>query len=130
MAFKGRKRSRLIRCMEGPFRILARARDLYFQNTSSGVHLFSGGGAMSCPSPQIKSLSRNISLTSTISSRSSSSGGHSIRSIPMIRRAKAAPVPRSRSVPIGRIDEDKCCHFGVDNEPEVVYPKSKQKLRG
>lgn len=122
MGFKGRKQSKLIRCMTGPIRILARARDLYFQNMSSnGVHVLSGG-AMSCPAPQLGSLSRNTS----VSSSNSSCSGYSRRSNTMIRRAPVAPVPRSHSFPIGRIDEDECCHFGVDDEPEVVYPKSKR----
>lgn len=125
MGIKGRKESKLIRIIKGPIRILARARDLYFQNLSSGgVHVFSSSG-MSCPTPQLASLSRNTSVSSSNSRSSTSSHQYSRRSSPISRRALAAPVPRSHSVPIGRIDEDKCCDFDVNDEPVVAYPKSR-----
>ncbi|KZV48428.1 hypothetical protein F511_17510 [Dorcoceras hygrometricum] len=88
---------------------------------SGGVHVLSGSG-MSCPTPQLGSLSRNTSMSS---SNSSTSDGYSRRSSPKIRRAPAAPIPRSQSVPIGRIDEDKCCDFRLDDQPLVAYPKSR-----
>ena len=36
-------------------------------------------------------------------------------------------VPRSQSVGIGRIDEDKCCEFSEDVKVNIdqVYPRSK-----
>ncbi|KZV33015.1 hypothetical protein F511_23188 [Dorcoceras hygrometricum] len=122
MSLKDQKRSILVRCMKGSIKLMTKARDLCFHNMStSGVHVLYGGG-MSCPTPQLVSLPRSMSLSSSSSSYSTSSGEYSKRPSPMGRQqgSLAAPhVPRSQSATIGRIDENKCCEF------EVAYPRSR-----
>ncbi|CAL8164645.1 unnamed protein product [Prunus armeniaca] len=146
---KARKESRLARFLKSPIRILIKARDFYIKSMTECSGTFDYATAMGCPTQIPSSLPKSYSTNSTKSSASNNedyrellraASTRSVRSkieFDLARKAQqprqppmaAEPntVPRSRSVGIGRIDEDKACEF---DEEEVkvkrdVYPRSR-----
>ncbi|KAK4752753.1 hypothetical protein SAY87_021551 [Trapa incisa] len=128
----GRFRSRFIRIISTPIRVLCKARDLYVRSLSDYADRI-GLGTVGCPVGHYTSLPRSFSA---VPSRSSS-GGDDLREL--IRAASARTygdridveaviggnsgavkrpslgsrvLPKSSSVGMGRIDEDGPCDFG------------------
>lgn len=129
------KESKFVRYMKGPIKILARARDLYVSSLTGCAGHVTHGNAMGCPTPQFASLPRSFSANSSYSDYNSREEDlreliriASTRSLtgkaeaellrskrsPPIGAGGVAAVPRSRTVAIGRIDEDKTYEFGGD----------------
>ncbi|GER28865.1 hypothetical protein STAS_04693 [Striga asiatica] len=100
----GGKESKLVRYIKGPIRILARARDFYVNSlTGCADHVAYAGATL-----QPAALPRSFSTSSAHDT------AELIR-IASVRTKSEAELlrmkKRSRSVAIGRIDEDKPCEF-------------------
>ncbi|XP_027348484.1 uncharacterized protein LOC113860054 [Abrus precatorius] len=124
-----RKESYLSRYMKAPFRFLMKARDMYVRGMiECSTHFSYVNVSMGCPSGQVCTLPRSFSVNSETNDddfnelvRAASLKSFGDRRQPVIK------VPRSRSVAIGRIDEDKPCDFGDDMiklKPHI-YPRSR-----
>ncbi|KAF8674309.1 hypothetical protein HU200_048137 [Digitaria exilis] len=108
------------RCVRAPFRVLVRARDMYVSRLAACAGGGGGRGPVAMPRAQSHGFYR-----------SSTGGGIDDDVRELIRAAsraappKAAVAPRSQSVAIGRIDEDR--EFGLEDEERVqaLGPRSK-----
>ncbi|CAK9184134.1 unnamed protein product [Ilex paraguariensis] len=127
------------RFLKGPIRVLIRAKDFYIQSLWGCAGHVSYGTVVG-PMPYVNTtLPRSFSVHSTASNdedfrelmriASTRNLGNKIemelrqRQSPM---AGANVVPRSQSVAVGRIDEDKPCEFGEEiNVKTNVYPRSR-----
>ncbi|CAI9758472.1 unnamed protein product [Fraxinus pennsylvanica] len=134
------KESKISRFIKAPIRVLSKARDLYVKSMLSCAGEFTHASAMGCPAPQITSLPRSFSVNSSVSSSDEDFRelvrASSTRSLPgkiqaEILRSKQSSgalkvVPRSHSIAIGRIDEEKPCEFVEDLaiNPKL-YPRSR-----
>ncbi|KAG5102608.1 hypothetical protein JHK84_047577 [Glycine max] len=136
-----RKESKLSRYMKAPLRFLKKARDMYVHGMiECSGQLSYVEASMGCPTGQLCTLPRSFSVGSATRSAASDEDFEELVRAASLRSyggrvvfgdAAAAAVemkmPRSRSVGIGRIDEDKVCEFG-DNGIKVrpnAYPRSK-----
>ncbi|KAM5576843.1 hypothetical protein ABKV19_007601 [Rosa sericea] len=148
-ANKSSKGSRFSRFMKAPIRVLIKARDFYIKSmTECSTRFDYGGMAMGCPTAQVPSaLPRSFSTSSVKSSSSSNNDDYrelmraaSARSTFAYNKnmedlgrkqqinsteANNAMMNRSRSVGIGRIDEDKACEFGEEDVNKNMYPRSR-----
>ncbi|XP_062011017.1 uncharacterized protein LOC133727453 [Rosa rugosa] len=148
-AIKSSKGSRFSRFMKAPIRVLIKARDFYIKSmTECSTRFDYGGMAMGCPTAQVPSaLPRSFSTSSVKSSSSSNNDDYrelmraaSARSTFAYNKnmedlgrkqqinstgANSAMMNRSRSVGIGRIDEDKACEFGEEDVNKNMYPRSR-----
>lgn len=135
---KNSKESRLSRCMKAPMRFLSKARDFYIHGmTECSRHFAYVDAAMGCPVGRPSTLPRSFSNGSTRSSsgddyrdliRAASvrSYGNRFESDLLGKPPAPTRVSRSRSVGIGRIDEDKPCDFGDDVEVKpIIYRRSR-----
>lgn len=145
---QGRKESKVSRYLKAPIRILIKARDFYIKSMTEYSDRIGYGTVMGCPTGQvINTLPRSFSVSSTKSSSSnrdddlrelvraasarSSLGNNMVQSSELLQRRQQANnnnnnVPRSRSVGIGRIDEDKPCDFEDDTNVKAnVFPRSR-----
>lgn len=142
-----RKESKLSKYLKAPLRFLTKARDMYVQGMiKCSAQLSYVDASMGCPTGQLCTLPRSFSVNSA--SRSSASDqdfkelirAASLRSygncVHFGDAAAMKNMPRSRSVGIGRIDENKPCEFGDhydDDKIKVrpnVYPRSKSYATG
>ncbi|KAF3640077.1 hypothetical protein T459_06626 [Capsicum annuum] len=142
MSTTRKKESRIKKCIKAPMRILIKARDCYVRNLTNCSGRIGYGGASgmgSCGAfTQVSSLPRSFSGNSSVSSGDEDfrelmriSSVRTRVELEMLRRKSLAKngtnvVPRTRSVAIGRIDEEGPCDF--DEEGEVctdVYPRSR-----
>lgn len=141
---KKAKESRLRRCMKAPFKFLAGFRDLYIHSMTECAGQVNYGTVMGCPTAQVSSLPKSFSVSS-----SKSSGDQDLSELIRVastrsltnkieldllrqQQSRKSPVtsanvvPRSMSVGIGRIDEDKPCEFGEDVKVNAdVIPRSR-----
>ena len=151
-ATKNSKGNRFMRFMKAPIRVLIKARDFYMKSmTECSTRFDYGGMAMGCPTAQVPSaLPRSFSTSSVKSSSSSNNDDYrelvraaSARSTSAYSRkmedlgrkqqqinstgANNEMMNRSRSVGIGRIDEDKACEFGEEDVKvnKNLFPRSK-----
>ncbi|KAK4367856.1 hypothetical protein RND71_011648 [Anisodus tanguticus] len=123
MSTKGSKESRIKKCIKAPIRVLIKARDYYVHSLMECSGRIGYGSAMGVP--QISALPRSFSVNSSVSS----SRDEDLRELMRIASRKSLlnrqksldkngvnvnVMPRSRSVAIGRIDEDKPYDFGED----------------
>ncbi|CAN6286951.1 unnamed protein product [Urochloa humidicola] len=113
------------RCARAPLRALVRARDLYVSRMAACA---GGGGGrglvglVAMPRCQSHGFYR---------SAAGAGGDDDVREL--IRAAsragppRAGAAPRSQSVAIGRIDEDRPCEFGMEDEEraQALGPRSK-----
>lgn len=137
MNTKGRKESRMKRCMKAPIRVLIKARDCYVHSLMDCSGRVGYGSAMGLfpVVPQISSLPRNFSTNSSVSS-----GDEDFRELKRIAsksrldQTRQSPVKnevnvmsRNSSVAIGRIDEDEPCDFGREDVKvnTDVFPRSR-----
>lgn len=142
--------SKFTRCIKAPIRILTRARDFYIKSMSdcaANVSTYGSVSVIGCPTPQVpSSLPKSFSVGSSATSSndddfselmrvaSTRSLGKKIeleafrqqQSRKQLPMGGIAVVPRSHTVAIGRIDEDKACEFGEDIKLKTdVYPRSR-----
>jgi hypothetical protein len=122
-----------------PRRALGRARDLYVRSLTSCAGQFPGDAAYGYPSfpgtPMSCSRSddnfRSYSASPSSSARSSFAGDSDLRELMRAaserRAAPATPpvVPRSQSVAMGKIDEDRPCDFGDLAGAGVAFGRSR-----
>lgn len=110
------------RCVRLPFRALVRARDLYVSRMAACAGAGGRGpvGLVAVPRSQSHGFYHR-----------SAAAGESDEVAELIRAASRAPRPaaagvgpRSRSVAIGRIDEDRPCEFGAD-DAAALGPRSR-----
>ncbi|KAK1301072.1 hypothetical protein QJS10_CPB13g00097 [Acorus calamus] len=131
--------NRFVRYMKAPLRALVRARDFYVKSMTGCAGRAQYGAVVGCPGMAMSTLPRSFS-TNSYGGRSNDDEDYSelvrvasIKKVADSLRAKSGGgvrgVPRSRSVAIGRIDEDKT----YDGE-EVVgaaaarkYPRSRSQ---
>lgn len=142
---KANKERKLGWYMKAPIRILIKIRDFYLQGITQCSGTFDYGVAMGCPTPNISTLPKSFSTNSTKSSNNDdynellrvastrSVGSNNIQQDPL-RKQQVTKSPmtgpdnmsRSRSVNIGRIDEDEPCEFEEDVKVNTdVYPRSR-----
>ncbi|XP_021274749.1 uncharacterized protein LOC110409647 [Herrania umbratica] len=145
MSKKASKESKLSRYLKAPLRILIKARDFYIKSMTEYSDRINYGTVMGCPTGQVNTLPRSYSVSSAKSSNgdndlrelikaaSTRSLGNKVQ-LDLLRRqeARQSPVtgannvPRSRSVGIGRIDEDKPCDFEEDIKVKTdAFPRSR-----
>ncbi|KAK7263266.1 hypothetical protein RJT34_30853 [Clitoria ternatea] len=130
------KESKLSRYMKAPLRFLMKARDMYVKGMIKCSGQFAHvDAAMGCPTGQLCTVPRSFSVNSARSSTIDDDFKDLIRAASL--RSYGFPVefgekmkkkmPRSRSVGIGRIDEDKACDSGDDVMKAIpdVYPRSR-----
>ncbi|KAG6538970.1 hypothetical protein ZIOFF_004122 [Zingiber officinale] len=125
--------SLISRCLKAPARVLHRVCDLYVSGITSCGTKMSYGGAVGLGQQAASMLPRSFSVQS---GRSSVSGDEDFRDLVMAAKGTSsvpppppqpAVVPRSRTVAIGRIDEDKPCVFEEDlvRGSDYLFPRSR-----
>ncbi|KAL3618882.1 hypothetical protein CASFOL_037110 [Castilleja foliolosa] len=126
------KQSKFSKYIHVPLQVLARARDFYMKSLTG----FSGpvpyGNAMGCPTPNITSITRSVSVNSNHKTaeqelrdliRVGSIRRHDEAEAELRRSKSAQPlggrgrvVARSNTVAFGRIDEDMVFEYGDEDE--------------
>nr|XP_016490973.1 PREDICTED: uncharacterized protein LOC107810685 [Nicotiana tabacum] len=147
MSTKIRKESRIKKYIKAPIRVLIKARDCYVRSMADCSGRIGYGSISSCPAvPQLSSLPRSVSVNSSVSSgdedfrelmRIASKKSTLVNKMELENLRRQSPikievnmnvVPRSRSVAIGRIDEDEPCDFGEDVMVKTdVYPRARSR---
>ncbi|GLT75374.1 hypothetical protein SLA2020_471050 [Shorea laevis] len=147
---QGRKESKLSKYLKAPIRILIKAKNLYIKGMSECSERITYGTVMGCPTGHVNTLPRSFSFSSTKSSTgdddlreliraaSTRSSGNRIEAdFPRRQQGRQSPntnsyiVPRSKSIGIGRIDEDKTCEFEEDIKVKTnVFPRSRSHAVG
>ncbi|KAK4346684.1 hypothetical protein RND71_033023 [Anisodus tanguticus] len=150
MSTKGGKESRIKKCIKAPIRVLIKASDCYVRSlTDCSGRIGYGSAIGSCPAvTQFSSLPRSFSVNSFASSGDEDSRElmriaarknlvnkvelEQLKMLCLGQKSLAKNVmPRSRSVAIGRIDEDKPCDFGEDVKVNTdVYRRSRSRRTG
>ncbi|RCV41073.1 hypothetical protein SETIT_9G106900v2 [Setaria italica] len=104
------------RCARAPFRVLVRARDLYVSRMAACA---GGGGRGGGPSHGFYRSAAGADDDVRELIRAASRAGPP--------RAPGGVGPRSQSVAIGRIDEDRACEFGLEDgeRAQAMGPRSK-----
>ncbi|KAL6637774.1 hypothetical protein ACP70R_025346 [Stipagrostis hirtigluma subsp. patula] len=116
------------RCVRAPFRALVRARDLYVSRMAACAGGGGGrgglGGLVAVPRSQSHGFYRSAGAAGEDDVRELIRAAS--RANQLINRP-AGVVPRSQSVAIGRIDEDRPCEFGLEDEEraQALGPRSK-----
>lgn len=141
------KGSILNRFMKTPMRVLIKFKNFYIQSMNECSVMFDYGTAMGCPTPQVTTLPRSFSASSTMSTKNCedikqlirvgsarSSNLNSKIDVDLLRKKQGRQnnyngpnkMPRSQSVGIGRIDEDKSVEFEDDFKVKTdVFPRCK-----
>ncbi|OVA10684.1 hypothetical protein BVC80_53g15 [Macleaya cordata] len=146
MGRKVSNESMLTKCIKSPYRILLKARDIYVRSMTdcAGTSAFGGTTMMGYPAPCAlpKSYSSSSSRMSDINDedfkeliRAASQRGLKTKiNIAEIQPTKSMkslnnnpPLPRSFTVGIGRIDEDKALDFddNIKVKTDSFYPRSR-----
>ncbi|KAG8377552.1 hypothetical protein BUALT_Bualt08G0045000 [Buddleja alternifolia] len=158
MKTKASQQNRLLRIITIPIRALCKARDLYVKSMNNYADRMNCGNVMAVPGKsQVAGLPKSFSVNSSraydnedfrelVRARTTSDrlSLESYMKHQMKMRAGRGPramPPRSSSVAMGRIDEDRpCCYFGEDynynssinnvsarigNDQLMKYPRSK-----
>lgn len=136
------KESKLMRCIKSPIKALGKARDFYIKSMTkwAGKVEYGGGTMGGAPTAQVSSLPKSFSVSSAktrddddlrdlIRAASTRSLENKVQ-LELLRRQQGPKdvVPRSQSVAIGRIEEDKCYEFENDRLGMVnadFVPRSK-----
>ncbi|XVF61387.1 hypothetical protein PTKIN_Ptkin08bG0125100 [Pterospermum kingtungense] len=144
MSKKGSKENKLSRYLKAPIRGLLKARDSYVKRMTEYSEGIGYATFMGCPTGQVNStLPRSYSVSSMksgngdddlrelIRAASTRSLGNRVQ-LELLKRQQArqsptSKMPRSHSVGIGRIDEEKPCDFTEDhiNVNTDVFPRSR-----
>lgn len=126
---QGQKGNVFVWIVKAPLRVLCRARDLYVSSIT-GCAGMANYGAMGYPGGPA-GIPRSFSFQQ---GRSSCSSEDDLRELMRaasqgaggsLNRRGPGNVPRSQSVGIGRIDEDKPCEFGAEPMAGPFYPRSR-----
>ncbi|KAA8528447.1 hypothetical protein F0562_035802 [Nyssa sinensis] len=142
MRTKASNQNKFLRILTIPIRVLSKARDFYVRSMTDCAERVSYGNVMGGPAGQLSSLPKSFSVSSSrsddgedlrelIRATSTRSLGNRVElDLYMKQQVKQSPavVPRSCSVGMGRIDEDRPCDFGEDNvnvKAELLYPRSR-----
>lgn len=135
-----KKKNRLLLYIKAPLRVLCRARDFYVRSmTSCAGRIDMEGGAYPLGYPMAAGpLPRSFSVASGKSGASEEDLQELIRTASLRRarsqgaNAAAVPgaVPRSQSVAVTRIDEDKPCEFGDEKPVGEIIPRSRSYAPG
>ncbi|XP_008796991.1 uncharacterized protein LOC103712289 [Phoenix dactylifera] len=122
--------SRFGRCLRAPLRVLRRARDMYVRSLTECAGGVQYGAAVGYPT--FASVPRSYSFGSARTSSSDEDLRELIRAASQSRagslNARAGVVvPRSQSVAVGRIEEDKPCDFDDDVRvgSDLLFPRSR-----
>ncbi|XWS25496.1 hypothetical protein CRYUN_Cryun27aG0073000 [Craigia yunnanensis] len=147
MRSRGHSQNKFVRFITVPIRALGKARDLYVRSLTSCASRVSYGQSSGDYTGQYSGLPRSFSASSATSNdnedlreliRAASvrSLGHR-NEIEMFLQEQlrlqmgSKGLPKSCSVGMGRIDEDKTCEFEendaivVDKKQDFLYPRSK-----
>ncbi|KAL0361123.1 UNVERIFIED_CONTAM: hypothetical protein Sradi_3796800 [Sesamum radiatum] len=154
MRSRASQQNRILRIITIPVRALSRARDFYVRSLTDYADRMNYGNVMAVPgTSQVSTLPKSFSVSSARSYENEDRGelvrASSARSTgdkaamdsyikqrrTMMAGSGAGPrgmPPRSSSVAMGRIDEDRpCCYFGEVNDNigsaknELKYPRSR-----
>ncbi|XP_052188504.1 uncharacterized protein LOC127798903 [Diospyros lotus] len=152
MRAKENGQSRFLRLITLPIRALGKARDFYVRSMTDYAGKLTHGNYASGPTAgQLSSLPKSFSVSSSrsnenddfreliraASTRSTLGNRVDVNDMELymqqhgqVRRPAADAVPRSRSVAMGRIDEEKSCDFGeeslgVAGRAELIFPRSR-----
>ncbi|XP_021284935.1 uncharacterized protein LOC110417070 [Herrania umbratica] len=147
MRSKGHSSNKFVRFITVPFKMLGKARDLYVRSLSSCASTVSYGQSSGGYTGQYSGLPRSFSASSAASSNDNEDlreliRAASVRSLghrnememflqQQLRQMGSKGLPKSCSVGMGRIDEDKPCEFEeeddvvVDKKQDFLYPRSK-----
>ncbi|XVF64208.1 hypothetical protein PTKIN_Ptkin09bG0149700 [Pterospermum kingtungense] len=140
MSSKGHSQNKFLRFITVPFRALGKARDLYVRSLTSCASRVSYGQS----SGDYTGLPRSFSASSAISNDSEDlrelMRAASVRSLghrneiemflqqQLKLQTGSKGLPKSSSVGMGRIDEDKPCEFGENGDDAVLDKKKKNFL--
>ncbi|OWM70769.1 uncharacterized protein LOC116214523 [Punica granatum] len=148
MKTAAQNRSRFMRIISAPIRVLCKARDLYVQTLSDYADRV-GYGNMGCPGGPYPALPRSFSTASSrsndeddlrelIRAASARSFGGRIDVEAILQRQNSGAVirkpsqlgprvlPKSSSVGMGRIEEDAPCDFSRNGaDVMLLYPRSR-----
>ncbi|EEF37123.1 conserved hypothetical protein [Ricinus communis] len=142
------KQSKISKFIKSPLRILLKARDFYVKSMTEYSDRIGYGTFMGCPTGHVvETLPKSYSVNSTKSSsrdddyrellRAASTRGLSSRNdlgVLQRQQSRKSPnntranisMPRSHSVGIGRIDEEKACDNFDDIKVKTdVFPRSR-----
>ncbi|XP_010942045.1 uncharacterized protein [Elaeis guineensis] len=118
------------RCARAPLRVLCRARDLYVRSLNGCAGRVQYGAAIGYPT--FATVPRSYSVGSARTSASDEDLRELIRAASqgragLLNARDGVVVPRSQSVAIGRIDEDKPCDFDDDVRvgSDLLFPRSR-----
>lgn len=146
MKTKASQHNKFLRIITVPVRALSRARDFYVRSLTDYADRMNYGSAMPIPvTSQVTALPRSFSVSSARShaepglvraSTTRSMGDRAELESYIKQQMKVPPVgprpgptgmpPRSTSVAMGRIDEDRpCCYFGEDSVSDSSFVNSK-----
>ncbi|KAF6136885.1 hypothetical protein GIB67_018924 [Kingdonia uniflora] len=135
--------NKFMRCIKAPIRVLSKVRDLYIRSMTQCAGSTAFGGNMGGPSGQAMST-----LPRSFSVNSSRSDDEDLRELIRVASQKTLKennldvkkqtftpmgLPRSQTVGIGRIDEDKAYEFKEDvmvKSDLLLYPRSKSYAVG
>ncbi|GAB2222426.1 hypothetical protein Droror1_Dr00013644 [Drosera rotundifolia] len=144
----GAQKSKIMRIVAMPMKLLSKARDSYVKGMNSYADFnYYGGGAAFGPSMTGNPLPRSFSTSSMraketedlrdlVRAASSKTFGEKIDMNACLKEeqrkaataaAMPATVPRSGSVAMGRIDEDKACEF--EEEEDKGYDCNLERLK-
>ncbi|PIA29461.1 hypothetical protein AQUCO_06000069v1 [Aquilegia coerulea] len=126
---------KFIKCIKAPIRFLTKARDLYVNSLTDCTGRMN---AVGYPSGPVNMMPRSFSTSSSRSNddedfrelvRAASQRGLKEKIELEIRQQRGSKkLPRSFTVGIGRIDEDKACDQFEDDlkiKSDLLYPRSK-----
>ncbi|XP_047982771.1 uncharacterized protein LOC125223603 [Salvia hispanica] len=142
------KQNRFLRIIAVPVRALSRARDFYVRSLSDYADKMNYGSAMAIPvTSQVTSLPRSFSVSSgrseaepdLVRASSTRSMGDRAEVESFIKQqmkmraglaagARSGPhrmPPRSSSVAMGRIDEDRACVYFGEEDVSTKFPRSR-----
>ncbi|KAI3465246.1 hypothetical protein Pfo_021909 [Paulownia fortunei] len=155
MKSKASQQNRFLRIITVPIRALCKARDFYVKSMTDYADRMNYGNVVAVPgTSQVSVLPKSFSVSSARSNYSNEDFQELVRAASargigdrveldsyikqqMKMRSGSgggprAMPPRSSSVAMGRIDEDRpCCYFGEDNsniissKNEIKYPRSR-----
>ncbi|XP_059629738.1 uncharacterized protein LOC132272653 [Cornus florida] len=147
MRSKANNENKFMRFITIPRRVLRKAKDVYVRSLTDCAEKISYGNMVGGPAAQVSSLPKSFSVSSSrsndsedlrelIRATSTKSMGDRVDMDKFTQRQMRQPappnitvVPRSCSVGMGRIDEDRPCDFGEDFnfgvKADLLFPRSR-----
>ncbi|KAK8587020.1 hypothetical protein V6N13_086028 [Hibiscus sabdariffa] len=137
MSKTGSKERKLSRYLKAPIRFLIKVGDFYIKSMTEYSEKVGHGTILGCPAGHVNALPRSYSVGSTRSGHGDNDFRELLRAASTRhfddnkarrQQARRSPkMPRSQSVGIGRIDEDKPCDFDADfiKVKPAYFPRSR-----